>query len=268
MRRIGAKPTAAKAIELKRGLVAHWAFDDGEGVVARNSTRDAHHGALQNMDAKTAWVTTDLPPMPAGTKNKAALRFDGNNSRVDCDRLGDWGSTRMKSGTIAFWINTTMKEPVRPVAAIGPEGNGFTTWLNGPGDGHGGEAVYFLIHTGADKGHDWILKNQAGQPFAINDGQWHHIALRWDAVGHMGNIYCDGVQLVSSVFRHSPSLPNRNSPLTPTDFPDLSDIVILGGRTDASTPFFNGLLDDVRIYDRMLSEAEIKALAGVGAEKQ
>lgn len=63
---------ATAALAAETGLVAHWAFDEGSGEVARDLTGHGHDAALKN----TEWV-----PSPRGH----ALRFD---SKEDLARYG------------------------------------------------------------------------------------------------------------------------------------------------------------------------------------
>jgi hypothetical protein len=85
---------------------------------------------------------------------------------------------------------------------------------------------------------------------AINDGQWHHVLAVYDsAIGH--KIYIDGVvdksdSNILTAVAQSASADNAN----------------IGRRADGNT--FNGLIDDVRIYNRALSPDEIKRLYTMG----
>lgn len=90
----------------------------------------------------------------------------------------------------------------------------------------------------------------ADSSVAVNDGKWHHLVATYD--GTTMRIYVDGVQTGSS-----------------TDFsgnlPSVAGDLHIGADYE-STPgnFFNGSLDDVRVYDRVLSATEIKQLYNMG----
>jgi hypothetical protein len=85
---------------------------------------------------------------------------------------------------------------------------------------------------------------QATQP--ITDNGWHYIACTW--TGTTKNLWLDGV----SVALDSPA---------GIDFDD--DPIYIGADVDSGVPVTNldGLVDEVRIYNRVLSEAEIIALS-------
>jgi hypothetical protein len=77
-------------------------------------------------------------------------------------------------------------------------------------------------------------------------GQWTHIAVTYDGTTAIG--YINGVQTVSAT-----GFSFGSNTTAPVGFgADTSD----GGNA------FNGALDEIRIYDKVLSAAEIKALAG------
>jgi len=78
----------------------------------------------------------------------------------------------------------------------------------------------------------------------VNDGRWHHIAGVYD--GTKIYLYMDGV------------LDNSEEAagfIKTNQFP-----VLIGENAESKERYWNGLIDDVRIYNCALSEAEIKAL--------
>jgi hypothetical protein len=83
----------------------------------------------------------------------------------------------------------------------------------------------------------------------LNDNRWHHVAAVYD--GQTVRCYLDGT---------GPSHPAKNGPLKKSTW----DLCI--GNSVVDYPegdflAFNGLIDEVRIYNRALSEAEVKTLA-------
>ena len=80
----------------------------------------------------------------------------------------------------------------------------------------------------------------------VNDGKWHHVAGVYD--GSEISLYVDGILDVS--------LTASGNVATTTHQ------VWLGGNVERPGREWNGLLDDVRIYDHALSAAEIVGLSG------
>ncbi|HOL88797.1 MAG TPA: LamG domain-containing protein, partial [Anaerohalosphaeraceae bacterium] len=89
---------------------------------------------------------------------------------------------------------------------------------------------------------------------ALNDGRWHHLAavLHNDGSADLGDIrfYVDGIPQAA---QPSASVSINTS---------ASQDVFLGAFSNAGTGagFFAGLLDEIRIYDRALSEEQIVRL--------
>ena len=76
--------------------------------------------------------------------------------------------------------------------------------------------------------------------------QWYHVAVTFEA-DHQ-KIYLDGVEKINDTDTDiASSIPNNNLPL-------------LLGYSLAENTYFNGLIDDVRIYDNALSQPEIQAI--------
>src|SRR5207342_2106505 len=78
---------------------------------------------------------------------------------------------------------------------------------------------------------------------AFNDGGWHHLALRRG--GGRLSLFVDGTTVSTADVPRSVS---RNSPFG----------VHLGQRMD-SRAYFTGAIDEVRVYDRVLSDEELSA---------
>jgi len=95
----------------------------------------------------------------------------------------------------------------------------------------------------------------AGTP-GILDGNWHHIAVTWQSSDGETKVYADGV-------------PSTHTEATGTSIAGVGSLVlgqeqdIIGGGFSVSEAF-EGLLDDVRIYDRVLTEFEVLALSTEG----
>jgi hypothetical protein len=68
----------------------------------------------------------------------------------------------------------------------------------------------------------------------ITDGNWHRVGLSWDGTNRI--LYVDGVEVAR----------DAQSALTPST----GALYIGAGSTVAAASFWNGLIDDVRIYDR------------------
>ncbi len=96
--------------------------------------------------------------------------------------------------------------------------------------------LHFYIDTGGNYfQHLWVDD-------VLTVGQWHHVAGTWDGLNQ--RLYIDGVEIASQA---------PGGVLGQT-----SHVMISSGGEP-----FNGMLDDVRIYDCALDENQIKSLIGV-----
>ena len=110
---------------------------------------------------------------------------------------------------------------------------------------HSDDKLYFQ---GGD-GTTWPSLNVASDG-TLTDTDWHHLAGTFD--GTTGRLYLDGV--ATGTPDTSGSLVTNNLNL------------YIGRNTDpdVATTYFNGLIDDVRIYNRALSAQEVKQLYLIG----
>ncbi|UCF17049.1 MAG: LamG domain-containing protein, partial [Phycisphaerales bacterium] len=76
-------------------------------------------------------------------------------------------------------------------------------------------------------------------------GVWHHICLTYD--GSVAKLYADGVEVDSQTKNWNLTLSRAH----------------IGRQVNDAAEFWDGLVDDIRIYDGVLSPAEIKKLAAI-----
>jgi len=87
--------------------------------------------------------------------------------------------------------------------------------------------------------------------WSVEGDRWYHIAVVWDGAQRMHRLYVDGVLEHEGEGRFNMT---RDVPLT----------IGSKGELGVQTVFFQGCLDDIRLYDRTLSEEEVVALFGEG----
>jgi hypothetical protein len=102
--------------------------------------------------------------------------------------------------------------------------------------------------------NDWnAVVGYSHSPTKVVDGNWHHLMAIYD--GQTLTTYIDGIKDDSVPYTEG-MLPN-DSPLYIGVDPDVWGSAYWGARN------FRGDLDDVRIYNRALSETEVQQLAGL-----
>ncbi|UCE49450.1 MAG: LamG domain-containing protein [Phycisphaerales bacterium] len=208
------------------GLQAHYEF---EGTTNDSSGNARHGTAMGN------------PVFEAG-KIGQAITFDGLNDYVNIN--GYKGITAVDEVQAAFsiacWVKTTS-----------PEGE-MVTWGSSDGAPLGGQYCTFRVNEAtlrAEHGDGNIRGNTA-----INDGQWHHVALTAVEGANLRVpntlLYVDGQP--DSVFSGSDNAYNLTADAD----------VNIGRRSSHEDRYLIGSIDDVRIYDRVLSPEEVAWLAG------
>jgi len=161
-----------------------------------------------------------------------ALNFDGVNDYVQVNR------PVQDDFTIEYWLRTTQ------TAGTG------TQWWQGTGvvDAEvGGSTQDFgtallggKIAFGVGNPDITIISNTS-----VNDGRWHHVAVTRTRASGLMQLYVDGV-LENSTNGSTASLT-------------ASSYLTLGSMQTFANGYFNGTLDEVRIYSSVLTQANIQA---------
>jgi len=200
--------------------VAWWKFDEESGSTASDSSVNNNTGTLHNMD-DSDWI--------AG-KYGNALEFDDN------DYLTAPAHASMSFGTGSFSVALWIKKPVGvfigtvPLLINGGDDRYEITRYGGSPDGQ----IYFVIDDHATNDKNWITSGDA----SFSTGDWVHCVCIRDAPNTDLYIYKDGVQVGIG-----------NGHAKDIDSPDPMTI----GNDDTS----NCSLDDIRLYDYVLTEEEI-----------
>jgi hypothetical protein len=163
-----------------------------------------------------------------------ALDLDGVDDYVDCG-ANETLNTLSDAITVSAWVN--IRSVTTTWMSIVMKGE--TAWRLGV---NGDTTGVHWAFTGGDRG--WQAANSVTE---LPLGEWHHIAGTYDrSVG--GTVWVDGV--AETVNPDLDGIDTNEQPL------------LLGENPESTGRFFDGLLDEVRIYGRALSEAELRYLAG------
>jgi hypothetical protein len=187
------------------------------------------------------------PERVLGIIDQAQL-FDGVSEGLDIPGNSfNWIST--DSFTVAFWMKRQGPPPLTGQlyneVIVGREDRELERlhWWVGVHNKDGG-AGFFLIDSGG-KGDDdsfFLLSDKT-----IADGEWHHVVAVRDAGQNLNNLYVDGVLEDSVTITYSndfaSSFAELNIGYLLTDF--------------GKAYYYEGIVDDVRIYNAALSETEI-----------
>ena len=227
-------------IELNRGLVGHWNFEEGEGTQASDSSGNDNHGTLTDMDS-SAWIKDAPPTQFAG---QSSLRFDGVDDYV---LIADSPSLNPERAvSIAFW---------RKMDADGEMETPFFSKRVPSENAQYAYSTVGRIDAGWKRGLNRMTNLNCGAK--TRDGHWHHEVVIIDE--GIFRIYFDGSGLL-----HGSS---DGAGLAPSTAPLTLGCGDLNYVPDREVSYFRGQLDDLRIYNRVLSEEEIAVLAGKPFER-
>ena len=162
-----------------------------------------------------------------------ALNFDGTNDYVQTTYSGIAGSA---DRTIEAWIKTTDN--------FNPSVGGSQGVLVDYGTFSTGQRFTFNVLWGNAIRLE-VGGNGVSGTIAVNDGNWHHVAVVFLSTGNTVRLYVDGV------------LDTQGS-LTVAANTGTANNVMIGRRVD-NVNYFNGSIDEVRIWNTAKTQAEIQA---------
>lgn len=207
-----------------RGLLAWWPLDERKGTTTGDALGGGHEGVFKGAPA---WESGKLG---------GALKFSGE----DYVEVRHDPALNAYPLSVSVWVKT--------------QGNGgglVNKYRSGSLQGYqvyqtGGllRAWYFRDRT------NYIWDGDDGMNGGkINDGKWHHVAFVVDDAG--GRLYVDGELKERRAWTGKPGPTSTSQPVSLGVYPG----------TTSGGSHLTGQLDDVRLYDRSLTEDEVKLLA-------
>jgi len=213
---------APGSVSLGKGLVGDWAMNGN----SKDATPYGNDGA-----ATSATLTTDRK----GRVN-SAYGFSGISGQgIFLPTTGKYTAFGTASYTVGAWIKTTDAGGQKCIMSTAGSSQGWRF-------GYGGGLPYFLVGDGPH------YQEGAIGTTTLNDGNWHYLAITYAYAANWSvTAYIDGVQT-----------GNINLPATIGSVNDTS--AVIGSMGGGSAGMVIGSVDDVRVYNRALSAAEIASL--------
>jgi hypothetical protein len=237
---------AQVAWDYNRGApIAHWKFDENssgsaDGATLIDSSGNTNHGTGDD------GVDNDGLSWTSG-KFGYSIDFDGDDDFVDTSWAEITGSTER---TFSFWIKTSSDITINldTVLSYGTDSAG-QRWTIRPND-NVSQGTVGAARTEVDSGY------QIGST-VLNDNKWHHVVSVFDGANVVDvRHYIDGILEVSS---------DSNSQAVNTGSTVGLEIGREGACAACGNRYYNGLIDDVRIYNYALTEDMIKEVYNAGA---
>ena len=207
------------ALAGESGLVLAYAFDEGSGTVLHDRSGHGNDGKIEGAQ----WVK-------AGAAH--ALQFDGQGARVVCPPSPSLNV--FNQGTVEVWFKAAARQGgliSRHTGGSWQDQRMVVTFYTY----HGPGSLLWCLADGAGFGFSGF-----GPPPALE--AWSHVAVTFD--GEEVKSYQDGFLTVRT---------EQNYLL-----PEMAGVPLVIGECEGlGVKFFKGLIGQVRIYDRVLSESEI-----------
>lgn len=231
--------------DINDGVVAAWTFDDGKVTDAVGKA----HGEL----FKGAKITGD-------GKFGKALDVDGNqDSRADIEFNADLESIIEGAHTVSYWLYVR-------------EGRDHSGVWKGEKVGWGANFTFRMVTTSSNN-LTWGTCSGGAENWFATDGaiepeKWFHLCQTADGEEAIGYVTPEGGKTEIPVSgQQNPKLAPEPYNLFPDRPLELGAGRGIGGN-DGNDTFLDGIIDDVIIWDRALSEDEVKELgSGTRPEK-
>jgi hypothetical protein len=157
------------------------------------------------------------------------------------------GLTDLKNFSVATWFNTMADYSDSAYIISKNTGGGSTNSINGSAQG---DDLAYGIYLDSDERVVSEFSSRDGTKHEVrskdryNDGGWHYVVTTYD--GSAFRLYVDGTE-VSSILaqQKEPNISEKGS------------VRIGAGDLSAGSELYTGFVDEVRIWDRMLSTQEI-----------
>ena len=220
------------AADLNDGLIAHFPFSGSADDASGNNNPGTVYGAS---------LTTDRLGNP-----DAAYLFDGINDYILVEDSIPLRLANMDF-SISVWAIETQRNVGYQDALLVKRGplteDGWFFSITGQQSlsSQGVGKLYYQVSGGDDP--------RAYSPGSIPLDTWTHLLVTYNNTDHIAALFVNGTQVTSS------SIPSPN--------PNTEYDLCIGSDSQGNGYHFHGKIDDVRIYNRQLSQSEIQELAGI-----
>ena len=228
------------------GCLATYNFD---GSAKESLGTTAYDGTETDITYRYDGTPTDVD-FGVGGKSNYGARFNGSSSYIDVSSLTYLFDSKA-TATVSLWFNTSTTATTSVLFSdyASSTARNFLVSINSTGN------IVWNTRYGSGTGRDSNITTTS----TYNDGNWHHIVLSIDQAANAKSMYVDGSPIGSSI-----ALPTA----TGESF-DSTQRVTMGSSyntgTSAYQDYYNGTIDQVRIFSKALSSSEVSKLYRNGA---
>jgi hypothetical protein len=213
------------AVAPTAGLVGHWKLDETSGSTIADF-------AGTNTGVWSDSTGNSVAEETVAGKVASALVFDGSNDNVTiADSGGLLDVTAGEAMSVSFWVKDSTADASDGLVSKGDNALNGEQWVIRWDNGTAGKI------------EGCISPDCATSDNVLSDGTWHHIVYVMDDVADQMSLWVDSVKQVDT------------GVVTPAA--DVATSLKMGFLT---TNYMDSQIDDVRIYNRALSAAEVRDL--------
>lgn len=243
-------PVAAQSPS--EGLYAAYNFDEGSGTVLRDQSGNNRNGTITNPD----WIMGISGRALNFSREASGNPIKSSTSLPTSTTIGS------DKGSFSAWIKTEDISSTMGIMFSGSPastgfGNGDVQEVNVRSATVGSTqdkaiTVYTRLGPSSSTGRNIFLTTTTPK---VNDNSWHHVVATWlnDGTSQTIQVYVDGLLTGTS---------NTNLALASYRF---TSRIFLGRVAGTTTRGYNGLMDEVRLYSRVLDPTEVSLLAQIPA---
>ncbi len=226
--KVGGGSSVKTIASSKTGLVGYWQMNEGVGARVDDASGNKNSSSLVG---SPTWVSG---------KFGKALNFNGTSSYIDTPAMSFLGQASA-TFTVSVWV-----KPRVVGGTIIHNRNDSTGWSTGLIGFHGGKLSYNLYANGF-----------ADSPNTAKAGEWLFVTFTRDGSSGVNTLYENGVPVKTTTTGYSPSGGSHKF--------TLGRFVADCCQMD-SPGWFDGVMDDYRLYNRALTASEVSDLYKFGGQ--
>ncbi|MDP8218716.1 MAG: LamG domain-containing protein, partial [Candidatus Theseobacter exili] len=223
--------TESANADLNNGLIMHYSFDSDEGGSVSDQSTSSYNGTVFG----ASFVNNGI--------SGGAYHFDGVDDRIIVGNMG-----YHSSGTISFWMNADVVENWR-----NPFSTEYASWDDCMRFEESSTGEFCIGALGMGVGQFTP---------SLEADKWYHVVYAWDNANGYG--YLNGKLVFTTPHPDPdssvhPNIPN-NAAYWKERSMDFRNVVIGNGYSTSANRHWKGLVDEVKIYDRVLLSNEVADL--------